>query len=332
MVLAGPTAGGATGGSTPSPRELLESVGQFTQEEWAAVERGQAVARLLDTDAREIAVVGAVRIAGSANTLLVRYRDLRHLKRGSVVLDVSRFSPTPQPSDLISLPLEEYSLDLRRCRHGDCQVRLGAADVERFQRDVNWQGSEWRAQSASVWREVLYSYTTGYLAHGRSALPAYVNKPEPLRVADELSQLVRAYQFVAAYSPEFHAYLQEFGPRAPAGADHALYWTKEDFGIRPVLRISHQVVYRTSTPALAAFVATNQIYADHYLDAALGLVMIMRADAEGDAFYMISVNRARTRSLSGVLRRLARAAVQNRSREAMRTILSNTKALIENGS
>jgi hypothetical protein len=44
---------------------------------------------------------------------------------------------------------------------------------------------------------------------------------------------------------------------------------------------------------------------------------------------MISVSRARTRSLSGILRRLARSTVQSRSREAMRRILTSTKPVIE---
>ena len=44
---------------------------------------------------------------------------------------------------------------------------------------------------------------------------------------------------------------------------------------------------------------------------------------------MISVSRARTRSLSGFLRRFARSAVQGRSRDAMRSALTSTKVAIE---
>ena len=320
--------------SAPSPKELLKAVGHFTDAECAAVDRGESVARLLETDAREIAVIGAVRIAGPREALIARYRDIGHLKRNALVLDASRFSRTPAPVDLSSLSLEDHSLDLRSCRPGDCQVRLSASDVARFHREVNWHGADWRYKSASVWRDVLTSYATGYLAAGRKALPEYVNKPELLSVASELSLLVREYQFVAAYSPEFHAYLQEFGPQAPAGSEHTLYWTKEDFTIRPIVRISHQVIYRTSAPVPAAFIATNQVYADHYLDAALGLILAIDAagDGSGAGFYMIAVNRARTRSLSGFLRKFVRTTVQNRSRDGLRKMLTSTKLGIETGS
>lgn len=52
-------------------------------------------------------------------------------------------------------------------------------------------------------------------------------------------------------------------------------------------------------------------------------------DEHGEGFYMIAVNRARTRSLTGFLRSMVRSTVQGRSRDAMRRILSATKAALE---
>jgi hypothetical protein len=312
----------AAGAAAPAPRDLLKTLAGFTDAEWAAVERGEAVSRLLETDAREIAVVGAVRIQGNREQLVARARDLDALKGGSV-LDVGRFSAAPSPSDLARLTFDDHNLDLRACQPGDCPVRLGAADIARFHREVNWSGPDWKSQSMTVWRSVLAGYAAAYLAKGRPGLPEYANKRDPLSVASEVADLTADYAFVAHYTPEFHAYLKDFGARTPAGAEQLLYWTREDFGIRPILRISHQVDYRT--PA-ATVVAINQVYADHYLDASLTVTLGLDA---GRDFYMISVSRARTRSLSGFMRRLARSSAQGRSRDAMRRILASTKTAIE---
>jgi hypothetical protein len=324
-VAAGLGAGAST--SVPSPRELLRSVGQFSDAEWAAVERGESVARLVETDAREIAVVGAVRITGSREALIDRYRDIENLERSALVLDAGRLSMPPKASELDQLPLEEHSLNLRDCRPGDCPVRLSAADVARFQRGVNWRSQDWRRQSASIWRDVLTAYAAAYITAGRKGLPTYVNRAQPLSVPDEIGLLLREYGFVASYSPEFYAYLQELGPHPPAGSEQTLYWTKEDFGVRPIVRISHQIVYRLREPQNAAFIATSQVYADHYLDAAMSVTVTIAAG--GRDFYMIAVNRARTRSLDSFMRRFARSIVQNRSRDALRRILSGTKAAIQ---
>jgi hypothetical protein len=157
-------------------------------------------------------------------------------------------------------------------------------------------------------------------------LPHYVNKKDPLSVASELSLLVADYRFIAGYSPELHRYLNDLGLPGPPGTEHMLYWTKEDFGVRPIFRISHQVIARGSGNPPVAIVATTQVYADHYLDAALGITLAIDA---GRNFYMVTMNRARTRSLSGLLRRVVRSMVQTRSRDAMRKVLVTTKTAIE---
>ena len=324
-ILLATTAGSLAGGAM-APRDLLRAIAGFTDADWAAVERGEAVAKLLETDAREIAVVGAVRITGRRDQLVARSRDLQTLK-GSVVLDVGRFSAVPDPSDLQRVTLDERSLDLRTCQPGNCPVRLSAADVARFQREVNWSRPDWRDQSMTVWRAVLANYARAYLANGRSALPDYVNRRDPLSVASELADLAGDYEFVSGYSPEFSAYMKEFGSRIPPGAEQIMYWTREDFGIRPIVRISHQVIFSTTPPATpVTLIAINQVYADHYLDASLTVTLGLDA---GRDFYMISASRARTRSLSGLLRRFARSAVQGRSRDAMRSALAATKVAIE---
>ena len=110
-----------------------------------------------------------------------------------------------------------------------------------------------------------------------------------------------------------------------------MYWSKDDFGVRPVLRLSHQTIYRPTGMPHAVLIATNQLYADHYLDAGLTVTMTIDAPAADGkpGFYMISVSRARTRSLNGMLRAFVRSTVQNRSRDALRKILASTKASLE---
>lgn len=314
-----------------SPRALLRSLGDISDAEWSAIERGDAVAKALDTDSREIAVAGAIRIAAPAEALVDRYRDIDRLKRSAVVLDAGRFSRPPAASDLARLPFEDYSLDLRDCRPADCRVRLSGEDVSRFHREVDWNGPDWRQRSAAVWREVLAQHAAAYARGGRRALPVFVNKRDPLSVPSELAALVEAMAFTGAYAPELYAYMRELAPPLPAGAEEIIYWSKEDFGIRPVLRLSHQVIARSaSSPAIA--IATNQIYADHYLDAALTVTLAIDAStASGRAFYLVSVSRARTRSLTGLLRTFVRSTVQSRSREALRKILTATKTGMERG-
>jgi hypothetical protein len=314
--------------SPPGVRDLLRDIAQTSDAEWAAIGRGEAVAKVLATDTREVAVAGAVRIGASSERLVGRYRDIESLKRSAIVLEIGRFSKPPRPADLAAVPFEDYNLDLRDCRPGDCRVRLGEPAIARFHREVDWRAEDWREQSKVVWREVLAGYAADHVRGGRRALPTLVNKREPLSVPDEFSLLIPNFAFVAAFSPAFHAYLRDFKPGGSEEFDEIFYWSKEDFGVRPVLRLSHQAIGRAPGTVL---IATTQIYADHYLDA--GLTVTMALDAQGvdgaPGFYMISVSRARTRSLAGVLRAFVRSTVQSRSRDALRKILASTKSSLE---
>src|SRR5439155_21625446 len=47
------------------PHGFLRTVAGFTAAELGRLDRGRPVAKVLDTDRREVAVVGAVRVAGS---------------------------------------------------------------------------------------------------------------------------------------------------------------------------------------------------------------------------------------------------------------------------
>ena len=220
-------------------RDLLRDIAEASDSDWAAVTRGEPFAKVLATDSREIAVAGAVRIAASSERLVDRYREVENLKRSAIVLDLGRLSKPPRPADLATVPLEDYSLDLKDCRPGECRVRLGEPEIARFHREVDWRAANWRERSQTVWTRGPGGIRGG-LQPRRAArrCPRMPTSEEPLSVPAELSLLVGRFGFLNAFAPAFYAYLREFGPGGPDGLDEVMYWSKEDFGVRPVLRLS----------------------------------------------------------------------------------------------
>jgi hypothetical protein len=119
------------------------------------------------------------------------------------------------------------------------------------------------------------------------------------------------------------------------GSEDILYWDKKAFGLRPVVSLTHLTLYAppsvrspaTTPTGPTALIATKQIYATHYFDAALGLTLVFDDHASG--FYILCVDRARTRSLTSFIRGFVRGIVQRRSRDAMEKILRTTKLTLE---
>jgi hypothetical protein len=307
-------------------QEFLRTAGTFTAAELARVERGEPIAKVLDTDRREVAIVGAVRIAAPQTKLFERYRNPSSVKTSDVIMETGRFSTPPVPDDLRGLHFEDYDLDtIRACKPGDCGVRLSTHDMERFAREVNWNAPNWRTEAGDLWRQLLAANAASYLTTG--ALGDYRNKATPLEVADEFKIIFDSFAYFEQLSPDFMRYLRHFPSVRLDGTENILYWSKDDIN-RPVTRITHLALYPAPPGAARpGLIATKQIYAAHYFDAGLGLTCAFD-DAEG-GFYMVSMNRVRTRSLTSFTRTLVRSIVQRRSRDAMEGILRSTKTAIE---
>ena len=314
---------------TSNVHDLLRATGAFTQADLAALDRGEPLARVLRTERREIAVLGAIRIRGARERLLARYRDFSNLKKSDLVLQVGTFSATPSAADLAALALEPYDLDApKACVPGECAVRLSTEAMRRMRGAVNWTAPDARHQSAAAWRDMLASVARAYVSGGDTALPEYVNKKDPLKVPDEMRAVYEGFSAFASAAPEFFAYLREYPRARLAGTENLLYWSVNDLGIRPVVGITHQAIYAPRTgPAL---VALKRVYAAHYVDAGLGVTLA--ADDGAGGFYMVTLERIRTRSLVSLTRALVRSIVQDKSRSGVEKLLRSSKQSIESTS
>jgi len=327
-LIAAPLATGRTPTQTPADQAhtLLRAIGAFTSTELAQLDRGEPIAKVLDTDRREVAVVGGVRIAGPQRRLFERYRSPSSVKSSDVVLETGRFSTLPVADDLRDWHIEDFDLDqLRACKPGDCGIRLSARDIDRFANDVNWNAPNWKQQAGDLWRSLLAANAAAYMANG--TLGDYRNKTTTLDVADEFRILFGTFAEFQKLSPEFFDHLKQFPAARLDGTEDLLYWSKDDIN-RPVTRITHLSLYPAPPDAhRPGLIATKQIYAAHYFDAGIGFIAAFDDGSSG--FYMVSMNRVRTRSLTGFSRTLARSIVQRRSRDSMQGILQSTKTSIE---
>jgi hypothetical protein len=123
-----------------------------------------------------------------------------------------------------------------------------------------------------------------YLKRGSAALPVYADKPEPLSVAGGLDTLLQGMPYLRRFAPEFGDHLAGFPHRRLAGADDFLYWAKETFGLKPVVALNHASIYAPASDPRRLLMATAQIYATHYFQGGLRLIVLVQdADARGDA-------------------------------------------------
>ena len=127
---------------------------------------------------------------------------------------------------------------------GDCDVKVGEENLERLHREVDRDAPDARERATNVVHEMVFSYVEAYRRGGHVELAVYRDKKRPNFIAEEFKRLLENPPYVPAYFREFHEYLLNY-PRVelPHSADF-FYWTKNEFGLKPIVRLSYVTIYR----------------------------------------------------------------------------------------
>ena len=133
--------------------------------ELSDLQNGQVVRHGLPPQAPgEIAVAGAVRIRAPKAAFFARVRDIARFKSGEEMLQIGRFSDPPALEDLATLTVGPDDFDVRSCRVGDCGIRLPAATIERFGREIDPKAADAQARGAQLFKQVLLDEVTAYVS------------------------------------------------------------------------------------------------------------------------------------------------------------------------
>lgn len=290
-------------------RLLTERFG-FTADEIAQARGGRPVAKKLPTnDATDVGVFGAIRIGGKADRLADWLADVSAFRKAAELGVSRRLSDPPRIEDFKDLVLDaEELVALRKCRPGDCDLRLGDAAIKRFQAEVNWAAPDAGQRANLVTRQLLLGHAQAYLKGGNRALGASHDDKAPRVLADELRQVLDQSKALYEIVPALATYLEEFPSAALPGAEQFLYWGKGGAGPEASITLHQMVVYRALGGDV--LVADKQLYASRYVDAALAVVSMAPAP-DGTGFYALVGVRARSAMLGGLGARVLRGRVES---------------------
>jgi hypothetical protein len=130
---------------------------------------------VLDTPVRrELAHFGIVCIDAPAERFVARFGDIERFERGPGIPQMGRLGVPPRLEDLASLTLPAKDVTaLATCRPGDCDLKLSAAAMTRFQNQVNWSSPNAAVQANEVARAMILELVRAYQVNGNAALGRY---------------------------------------------------------------------------------------------------------------------------------------------------------------
>lgn len=313
------------------PHAFLQQYFDFSNEDLAAIELGKIVTKLPKTsDKREVAVLGVVRLKISKEFFLESFLDIESFKKSEAVLKIRKFTSPPRLEDLRDLNLEsEHVNALKKCRPGECGVKIPAELIERVRKEINWSAADYKDRTTALTRQFLLDYVRSYLKEGNTALVSYGDQQYPQRMADEVRSMLDQSPYLLASAPEFHKKLTAFPQSDLPGGEDFLYWSKERIaGLKPVLSLTHVVVYKQRNEGGSEIlIASKQLYANHYFEGSLGLTWVINAE---DGCYLVYFNRSRVDALRGGLAWLKLYLARGRIRDGMIKNIKLIKERLEN--
>jgi hypothetical protein len=278
---------------TPEPpaalaRFLQQSIG-LDAAQLSAMERGEAVVKVLDTrDRRDVALFGIITADMTRETYVRRVRDFQTSLRTATRVRFGIFSNPPTAADVATVTIAERDVkDMRDCRPGDCVVKLPATDMQRIRQQVNWSSPDIQAQIDAFARRRLVEYVTDYRTRGDSAMAIYDDRGTlNVRSSEAFAALLAESPFVYENVPSLSRYLSAYPRSTLPDATEIIFWSEDVMPrLRPILSVTHQVVYTPQEHPTMAIVAAKQIYANHYFETALDLTGVV--DRRGGLYVLV---------------------------------------------
>ena len=318
-------------GQAPLPARFdsyIKAHVKLTADQYKQLLAGQPVTQSIETDpAKEVAIFGAVWVKAPIARYVSAVKDIESFEKGDNFLVTKRISNPPRLEDFDQLSLSAEDIaDLKTCKVGDCEVKLGETALTRIQKETDWSKPSATADVDRSMRRLAHEYVIAYLAGGNSGLAVYRDGSRPTFVAQEFAAMADRMPEMTNYLPGLKDYLLGYPKVTLPNAESFLYWQNAKFGLKPTIRINHLTIANRESHVV---VASKMLYASHYFWTAIELRVLVPDPARGEGFWFANVNRSRSDGLDGFTGSMIRGKVQSGALQGMQNSLASTQKRME---
>jgi hypothetical protein len=257
---------------------LRQSIG-LDSTQLVLVERGEAVVKVVETrDRRDVALFGIITADVPRAVYVAQLRDFRNSLRTPARSQFGIFGNPASAADVAAVTINSRDVaDMKDCRPGDCVVKLPATDMQRIHEGTNWSADDVQAQLGAYARRRLVEYVTDYRTRGDSAMAIYDDRGNRnVHASQVFAGMLAESPYVYQNVPSLGRYLASYPRDTLAGAAEVVFWSEDVMPrLRPILSVTHQIVYTPPELPSVTLVAAKQIYANHYFEAAVDLTCIV---------------------------------------------------------
>jgi hypothetical protein len=297
--------------------------------DWARLEQGEPVVRVLTATGRDLLVLGVTTTTAAVDQMLAASTTLDVLQKNAAHTAGARISVPPTPADFAAVVLGDRDLaDLRGCQVGACDMKLSMDEIHRVQRTMRDAGPDWKAAVQRTFRGILLDRAQAYLADRHAGMAPYADKRKPIDSRAEFTAIVRQPVLARWVSPAQVDQILTARTVAPPILDSFLSWSVTSYGGKPVTAITHTVVVESAGAGHGALpiAIAAQVFATHYFT---GSVAVTSLIDRGGHRYLVYLHASRLDLFDGWLGGVARRTVERRVGEAGPTALGRFRDRLE---
>jgi hypothetical protein len=260
-------------GPSPGLLAFLQQQIGLDSSQIAAVQHGDAVVKVLDSpEQRDIALFGIVGSKASREAYIEKVRNFQTSLRAPTRTRFGIFHDPAVAEDVEAVVVSASDLqELKDCRPGNCVTKLPATDMQRLQSEIDWTAPDLQGRLTSLARKRLVEYVAQYRASGDSAMVVYDDRArQHVHSSDVFAALLAATPYLYQKIPSLQRYFASYPRDTLPGAAEVVYWAEDVLPrLRPILSVTHLVVYAPPELPRLTVIASKQIYANHYFESAL---------------------------------------------------------------
>lgn len=317
----------------PNPFAFFEPSVKLDERDRTRLARDEVIVRMLPADDGHVAVFAATRLNASPDVLLQWTRAIESFRQGLQVVGVGKFSDPATESDLERLTLDEEELNaLRKCRVGNCAMKLTAQEIADVQNALRAAGKTWHDAAQRSFRRILIGRVRLHRERGLLALPSFADRSRRMSVGEAFSAIVARSPYLARGVPDVVNSLLA-PPQAAVSADESFYyWSHDQYGAgRAVVTVTYVRLLRRNEAGIPrALTISTQVFANHYTEGALGLTAVVCGET-GSTCYLAYLNRTQVDFLGGFFGAFKRAAIEGRIESETPNLLRDVRERLETG-
>ena len=316
------TAATSADSQLPAVLAPLASFVTLTPQEIDALTSGRAVTRAFGDEAGELRLFGAIWIdAGDRGALAATAASGTALDGEATRRH--RISSPPRQQDFAALTIPDVDLKaLRDCRPGDCALKLTEPMLQRV-RAIDWSSPAAATDAQALVRAMALSLVSAYKNGGDGALGTDIDEAPSVSVGRETADLIREMPLL---NDGLRQYLLAYPHGSLPNAMSSFAWEMSQFGLKPTFRINQVVTVAAPDHGI---VVSKQLYASHYIRAAVDVREMIPDRARGRGYWLVEVSVARVDGLTGVRGHFIRDRATSQGTARLARTLQATKARLE---